>query len=148
MQHDSPEFQKYQKLLDDHRALKTLLGQIDQALTRRETGIPAVSKLLGELGDRLVKHFAVEEKEGYFADILLHAPQLVARANELMAQHPKMCTAADTLLQLSAAEENAESWWQTTRQRFEAFRRELLLHEKSEDGLLQEAFSQDIGSHD
>lgn len=145
---ESSQMKAHHKLLEDHKALKELLARIEQALEKRDRPIAEVGALLGELGDRLVKHFALEEKGGYFAEALLHAPRLVARANELLAQHPKMCTQADKLLQLAAAAENADAWWQKTRERFEAFKEELLGHETKEDGLLQDAYHQDIGDHD
>ena len=148
MPSESPEMKHHQKLLEDHQALKDLLARIERALQKRDLPIPEVGKLLGELGDRLVKHFELEEQGGYFAEALLQAPRLVARANELLAQHPKMCTQADKLLELAGAEENAEGWWQKTRERFLAFKEEVMRHESKEDGLLQEAYQQDIGAND
>jgi len=148
MQPDSPEMKHHRKLLEDHQALKELLVRIEQALEKRDIPIPEVGKLLGELGDRLVKHFELEEQGGYFAEALLQAPRLVARANDLLAQHPKMCTQADRLLELAAAEGNADDWWKKTRERFLAFKEELLKHESKEDGLLQEAYQQDLGAND
>ncbi len=143
----SPEFQTYGKILEDHRALKALLQQIDDALTGKTAPIAEVSDLLARLGDHLVKHFALEEHGGYFAEALLRAPQLVAKANELLAQHPKMSTQARDLVDLSPVQDS-DRWWQETRQRFDAFKTELLKHERHEDQLLQEAYTQDIGSHD
>lgn len=148
MQPDPAVMATHQRLIEDHRALKGLLARIEEALVSRTATIPEVGALLGELGDRLVKHFTLEEDGGYFTAALLHAPQLVVRANQLMAQHPKMCTQADQLVKLAAAPANAEAWWTTTRERFQAFKAELLRHEREEDGLLQEAYQQDIGSHD
>jgi len=144
----SAVFKAYQHILEEHRALKDLLRTIDEALERRTATIAEVSHLLARLGDQLVKHFALEEDGGYFADALVHAPQLVARANELLAQHPKMCTGAKQVLVTLQPGQTDEHWWRETRQRFLAFRVELLKHERQEDKLLQEAYTQDIGSHD
>lgn len=138
----------YEKIREDHRTLKDLLGRIDQLLADRTRTIAEVGDLLAQLGDLLVKHFALEEEGGYFAELMLRAPQLVVRANELMAQHPKMCTRARDLVVQFQAGQNPDDWWQETRRRFDAFQDELLKHEKNEDGLLQEAYTQDIGAHD
>ena len=148
MPSESPEMKHHQKLLEDHQALKDLLARIEQALQQRDLPISEVGTLLGELGDRLVKHFELEEQGGYFAEALLQAPRLVARANELLAQHPKMCTQANSLLQLAGAEESADQWWQETGKRFLAFKEEVMKHESKEDSLLQEAYHQDIGAND
>ena len=143
----SPEFQAYGRILEDHLALKKLMQQIDDALASHTATVAAVSDLLARLGDNLVKHFALEEEGGYFAEALLRSPQLLAKANDLLTQHPKMCTLARDLVDISPVQDN-ERWWQETRQRFQAFKAELLKHERNEDQLLQEAYTQDLGSHD
>lgn len=148
MPSERPEMERHQKVLEEHRQLRELLGKIDRVLQERKETIAEAGKLLGELGDRLVKHFTLEEEGGYFGETLLQAPRLVARANELLAQHPKMCTQATELCEVAASPENADDWWDKTSQRFQAFKKELLAHERKEDSLLQEAYQQDLGTHD
>ena len=41
-----------------------------------------------------------------------------------------------------------QDWWEATRERFDAFRDELLKHEQQEDLLIQEAYNRDIGETD
>lgn len=142
-----PKSGPYGRILEDHLALKALLQQIETALTGKTATIAEVSDLLARLGDDLVKHFALEEDGGYFSEAVLRAPQLLSKANELMAQHPKMCTLARDLVDLGPAQQG-DQWWQETRQRFQAFKTELLKHERREDQLLLEAYTQDLGAHD
>jgi len=145
----TPPSQALEKLLGEHRQLKGLLETIDRALEDRRATIDEVGDLLGQLGDRLVKHFALEEEGGYFAEALLHAPQLVSKANALLAQHPKICTQAMTMAQEIRNQQDVhKDWWEQTSARFRAFREELLRHERHENGLLQEAYTQDLGAHD
>jgi len=59
-----------------------------------------------------------------------------------------MCTQAKALLIDLQSTRGQEEWWEETSQRFRAFKAELLKHEMREDKLLQEAYTQDIGSHD
>ena len=66
----SPEFEQFQKIQEEHRQLKTLLEQIETALTDRSGPIEAVVDLIGQLGHQLTKHFQTEEAGGYFADAL------------------------------------------------------------------------------
>ncbi len=150
MNAESPEHQAYRAILAQHQELKALLARIDDALAARKATIPEVGDLLGQLGDRLVKHFATEEDGGYFAEALAHAPQLVSKANQLLAQHPKMRTQAQRfVVELDGpGAGGADAWWEETSRRFRAFREELLKHETRENALLQEAYSRDIGSHD
>lgn len=148
MHPDSPEFRAYQAILSGHQQLKSLLEEIDQVLGARSRSIDEACHLLAQLGDRLVKHFALEEQQGYFEEAVLHAPQLVAKVNRLMAQHPKICTQVHSLVEEAASSSSPEDWWETTRRLFLAFREELLRHERAEDRLLHEAYNLDIGSHD
>ena len=144
----SPEPKDYHQVLEQHQAMKALLSRLDKLLKQETTAVDEVAQLLGELGDRLVKHFTLEEEGGYFSEALMHAPRLISRANELMAQHPKMTTEARQLAVDLQSVRGSANWRQETRKRFEAFRRELTRHEQSEDRLLQEAYTRDIGSAD
>ena len=134
----------FAQFLQQHRALKEVLARIECVLAEQSASIGEAADLLGRLGDQLVTHFAMEEADGYFAEALMHAPQLVARANDLLAQHPKMTHLARDL----AGAEPGEAWWQETRERFQAFLRELTRHERGEDQLLQEAYVRDLAAHD
>ncbi|NLY02510.1 MAG: hemerythrin domain-containing protein [Rhodopirellula sp.] len=144
----SPNSPNYERVLAEHRALKDLLAKIDRALAEKTASIDAVSDLIAGLGDRLVRHFSMEEDGGYFAEALTRAPRLVSLANELMAQHPKMCTRARDLVLDVGQMKPKQDWWDATRERFDAFRDELLKHEQQEDVLIQEAYNRDIGETD
>jgi iron-sulfur cluster repair protein YtfE (RIC family) len=146
---DSPHSDAIGRLQAEHADLKRLVEEIDQALAARTATVEEVGHLLGQLGDRLVKHFSHEEEGGYFADALSHAPQLIAKANQLLAQHPKMCAQVRTFVtEIGPPASPTEVWWRETARRFAAFRDELLGHERRENALLQEAYTRDLGSHD
>jgi len=144
----SPEFEQFQKIQEEHRQLKTLLEQIETALTDRSGPIEAVVDLIGQLGHQLTKHFQTEEAGGYFADALFEAPQLVNRANDLMLQHPKMTRSARKLAEAADPNKNPDLWWEQTAERFQALKEELDKHERDEDLLIQEAYTRDIGMND
>ena len=135
-------------LAEEHQALKELLSRIETALADRCLTIAQVGDLLAELGDRLVKHFSMEETGGYLADFVTRAPQLVRRANELLAQHPKMAGRAQQLVTLGSARSASQQWWDETQTRFAAFMQELLTHERLEDRLVQQAYTEDIQAGD
>jgi len=148
MASDQPAGGDFRKILETHRELMQLLDRIDRALSDRASSAEDVVAMLGQLGDRLIKHFELEEEGGYFAEALTGAPRLIARANDLLRQHPKMSAEARELVELSDRVSDPEQWWATTRDRFQAFRAALLEHEQREDGLVQEAYQRDLGAQD
>jgi hypothetical protein len=149
MDSQGPEFRAHQENLTKHQELNALIVAIGEALQRRSATIDEVSKMLVLLGDRLVKRFAMEEDGGYFADAIVHAPQLVSKANALLAQHPKMHALAENLaLNLQGRNEASNDWWERTAELFGTFREEFARHESQENVLLQEAYQQDIGATD
>lgn len=138
----------YSVLLDQNQCLRDLLHRIGDALQQRRQSVAEVGHLLAQLGDLLVKHFAMEESDGYLADALTHAPQLVSRANDLLRQHPQMAARAQTLVEFGAPRPSSQLWWEETQQRYAAFMGELLEHERREDRLIQEAYTNDIQASD
>ncbi|MHC4401652.1 MAG: hemerythrin domain-containing protein [Planctomycetota bacterium] len=148
MNSDMLESNGYEQVLQQHRTLMALLAQLEQKLRQDDASVAEVSYLLGQLGDQLIKHFAMEEEGGYFSDALHQAPRLISHANELMAQHPKMTSAAQQLAEHLETAQAAADWREETWKRFEVFRIELVLHERREDSLLLEAYHRDIGTSD
>jgi len=149
MESQRPELRAHQENLAKHQELKALIVAIDEALQRRSATIDEVSRMLAMLGDRLVKRFALEEDGGYFAEAIVHAPQLVSKANALLAQHPKMHILAKNLvLDAPAGDDQSDDWWLRTAALFKAFREEFARHESQENVLIQEAYHQDIGVTD
>jgi hemerythrin len=143
------DLKTYQENIARYQEFKALLATIDEVLQQRSATIDQVSDMIAQLGDRLAKHFASEEDGGYFAEALSNAPQLVSKANALLAQHPKMCTLAESLAaDLQARKGTSTDWWARTSELFQAFRDELMRHETQENGLLQDAYHQDIGTTD
>jgi len=137
----------YDAVVEQHRRLRELLSQIQTALDQRQIGMAEVGDLLARLGDQLIRHFALEESGGYLCEALLHAPQLVRRANDLLAQHPKMARQARSLAAEPVAAAGGD-WWGETHQRFTAFAHELREHERREDRLLQEAYTHETHASD
>jgi hypothetical protein len=136
----------FQEVLDDDKALKLLLAKIDETLGQRNATVAEATRLLRQLGDQLIGDFALEESGGYFTEAMLHAPHLEARSQTLMNQHGKLSAVARELV--PPVGKGADAWWEETRHRFAALQQELLLHERSEDSLLQEAYVDDLGSKD
>jgi hypothetical protein len=146
METQSLEKNAFQEVLDDHKALKALLAEIDETLGQRKATVAEATRLLSQLGDQLIGHFALEESGGYFTEAVLYAPHLAERSEMLMGQHYRLSMAARKLVVPKG--KGSDAWWEETRRRFAGFQQELLLHERSEDSLLQEAYVNDLGSKD
>jgi hypothetical protein len=144
----SPDYLVFQQSREHYAALRELIGRIGLLLAEQNGSIEQVGALLGELGDQLVKHFTLEESHGYLGDALVQAPRLVRRANDLLHQHPKMEAAAKFLQHSLDQAQASRQWWSETELRFKAFSQELDAHERSEDRLLQEAYSLDVAASD
>ena len=142
----NPRKNVFQEVFDDHKALKALLARIDETFAERTATVAEATGLLNQLNDHLMSHFALEESGGYFTEAVLYAPHLAARSKALMDQHDKLLRAARALI--APTDKRSDSWWDETRRRFVGFQQELLLHERSEDNLLQEAYVDDLGSTD
>ncbi len=140
----------WQHHLEEHREIHRLVEQIGRALAERSKSVEQISHDLAQLADRLVKHFAEEEEDGYFSAALEHAPRLFERANALMAQHPLMSRQAEDLSAAAAGAGNSadEQWWEETLECFLAFKKELFEHERCENELLLEAYHRDLGDTD
>jgi len=149
MSSQGSEWRAHQQNLARRREIQDLMTAIGEALQRRSATVDEVSAMLAQLGDRLVRQFAMEEDGGYFAEAILCAPQLVSKANMLLAQHPKMHARAESLVSdLLGRGQTQEEWWQQTAEAFAAFRSEFEQHESQENVLLQEAYHQDLGTND
>ena len=144
----SSDYLVFQESRQRYAALRELMCRIGGLLAEQTGTIEQVGALLGELGDQLVKRFALEESHGYLGDALMEAPRLVRRANDLLQQHPKMEAAANFLQHSLDQAQASRQWWAETEQRFKAFSQELDEHERSEDRLLQEAYSLDVEASD
>jgi hypothetical protein len=144
----SSHYLVFQESRQRYAALRELMHRIGRLLAEQTGSIEQVGALLGELGDQLIKRFALEESHGYLGDALVEAPRLVRRANDLLHQHPKMEAAAKLLTQSLDQAQASRQWWSETERRFKAFSQEFLEHERSEDRLLQEAYSLDVEASD
>jgi len=136
----------FQEVLDDHKTLKALLARINETLGQRKATVAEATELINQLADQLIGHFALEESGGYFTEAILHAPHLAARSQTLMGQYDVLSMAARALA--APTGKGADAWWEETRSRFVKFQQELLLHERSEDELLQAAYVDDLGNKD
>ncbi len=104
--------------------------------------------LLEDFDLGLREHFAVEEKGGYFADILKVAPRLSRRAARLEQNHKEFSERLQSLLALVRYAVDAPDDWERVTSAVERFLQALRAHEDEENELVREAFMDDLGLGD
>ena len=135
------------QLRQEHHELKVLLKRLSDVFDG-DGPRDELSRSLAELRDELDEHFHHEEDGGYFDEIMERAPRLEAKVEELKQQHPALLA---LVRQLEDYVENAGTDGDAMariQDEYRAFVRVLTLHEVAENDLLQQAYTEDIGTND
>ena len=132
----------------EHRDLFEVIQDVQQAMTSQLRDTQTVDVLLKRLTEKLLNHFAFEEKDGYLHEATDEEPRLKSRADALLNQHTMMRAELTKLSEFVKTSDNSESWWESFQAQFKHFLEHLKKHEMAENQLVQEAFTDDIGSKD
>ena len=132
----------------DHARLHTLLGDTRRRLTQREETVNDVATMLGSVCEHLVDHFKLEEDGGFFQQLTAQAPRLSDIAETLEEEHVHLLETAQSLAKIAREGDGSDSWWSRLETDFLDFSKRMLQHEAKEHDLLQQAYGEDIGSHD
>ena len=114
----SPSAVRKPRLRTEHDELSELFASLASAVGRIETSDPdehawaEAMGLLGVLEGFLLKHLVREEENGYLAEALAAAPRLTRRANRLLQQHNKICSALDSLISHARATRDTRKGWE------------------------------------
>jgi iron-sulfur cluster repair protein YtfE (RIC family) len=132
----------------EHEQIRERLKLLHQQLDKRQASLDDIIKRLQELRDCLTAHFRSEECDGFFQQIVEHAPQLTRKADVLSHEHLAMLDELDQLIQFATCDSGQPLCWRTVTLRFDEFMRKLMHHEREENGMLQTAFVDDLGTMD
>ena len=132
----------------DHHELATLLAAIRREFASDARSKRHLEKLVTQLAELCEAHFQREEEGGYMHEAVQHAPQLAARAKALGEQHESLQEAIEKLRILIHSGVESAAWWVRVQNDFSAFAKTITHHESDENALLQEAFTQDVGTKD
>lgn len=142
------DHQFFEQVKSEHAELIELMKLLRAEFNSDIRDPGTVNRLVGNLYEHIVAHFAHEERGGYLCEALERAPRLTEQAKQLLAQHETLNELLGELRNVAQRREDSELWWQALRDTFNQFSRELLRHEAAEDKLLQDAFNQDMGTAD
>ena len=136
------------QLVEEHSHLRHLLEELQNTFIERQVDNDVVVAMLDEAIRHLQEHFQHEEQGGYFRGVVEAAPRFSDRVADLKCQHPQFLDCLRKVRDgIVAAPLSDESWdkYCAELQRFMAV---FLEHERSENELIQEAYTRDIGTDD
>ena len=93
-------------------------------------------------------HFAEEETAGFFDDVVDRAPRLSDRIDALRTEHQQLLAAIRRLNEVAGDGDGSADWWQRLEAAFHQFSNDLMHHESTENEILLEAYTDDIGAAD
>jgi iron-sulfur cluster repair protein YtfE (RIC family) len=133
-----------EKTLAEHRALNTLLDEIEQASADAATAAETLPPRLRTLYERLADHFETEEQGGLFEQILELAPEQAHECEKLCSEHQGLLRRVD-VLRTADAEARADPGWAAS---VRAMLAELSGHESRENELLSRVLDGSVEAQD
>jgi iron-sulfur cluster repair protein YtfE (RIC family) len=134
--------------MQEHDVLRDKVQRIHTVLAHSDPTTDEIESLLREFVSALLIHFANEEEEGFFDDVISCAPRLAYKAGELCAEHKELVRKVDELCRFASAGSPSIVWWRELNSRCHEVSRQLMRHERDENKLLQQARQVDIGTGD
>ena len=135
-----------EEIRKEHEELREVLGVVHRTLGKREAAVATVAEMLSLLGDDVAAHFSDEESAGFFDDVLDRAPRLSNRIDALRGEHQQLSATVARLQVVATNGDGSSDWWQQIETAFHDFSKELMHHETTENELLLEAYTDDIGT--
>jgi hemerythrin-like domain-containing protein len=136
----------YQDLLDEHVKLRGMLRDLESRLAERRGPFTDMVAQLTTLRDLIDSHFASEEASECFPDLIAYAPRVADRVSLMLAEHGEL--RSEVYLLVKGAGAGTEQDWVRLADCFRGFTDKLVRHEQTENELVQEVFTDDIGSKD
>jgi hypothetical protein len=141
----TPDAPQYAQAVKAHAALRQRLEQIDARLTQQAGVWAALEPQLDELARQLARLWDEEALGSLLAQLVARAPHLAHRADALRQGHARLVQQAEQL-GLRGAEVAAAGGRLAAD--FHALRWALTDSQRQINGLVQDAFSLDLGAED
>jgi iron-sulfur cluster repair protein YtfE (RIC family) len=138
----------YARVRAEHRTLREMLSGAEQAFGQGASALVVVVERLEALSGQLHQHFSLEEASECFAEMVAHAPRVADRAATLLGEHRQLRELLDDLIARTRQGGGSPTQWDEVSAGFSDFRARLNDHEQRENELMQEVFTEDIGSKD
>jgi iron-sulfur cluster repair protein YtfE (RIC family) len=148
MNQNERQHEVYREMLREHEELRAILGKVNQMTTDCAAPVSEVQECITTLCDHIRTHFEAEESGGYFAEAVLQAPRVSERVAALEAQHDQLREQIAQMSEFVQRFEATGEHWKELAEQVHQFSVALMRHENQENELLQEVFTEDIGSKD
>lgn len=140
-----PQTPLHHAITQQHQELSTLIDDLRTTVARPSRDRDALQDAIHNLTELVTHHFECEEDGGYFSDAVERAPRLHTHALELCLRHEAL---SEQLNSLARSGVESPVWWQQIENDTERFIASLLDHEADEKAMLQQAYSEDLGTGD
>lgn len=138
----------FEQALREHHVLEAKLKYLNKQLEKRQLPLSEIVQLLDALRRFFVGHFQKEESEGFFDLVVERAPQLSRLADKLTHEHFELLERLDGLIRFARRGTGQPLCWHMLSLRLRDFANQLHAHESQENGLLQMAYTDDLGITD
>lgn len=135
-------------IADEHQEIRSLMSSLQRRLAGPPWQDPMVTSLLDSLREHLETHFAYEESDEGFNDLVRTAPWVSDRVDALVAEHRSLMAAACDLASRVRSVPHTAPNWAELNEVYGRLHEQLVTHEEKEHDLLQEVYTQDVGDKD
>ena len=135
-------------VLQQHNTLKSLLTAISSRLETSQEASRNLVSLFNALAFHLQTHFEFEEEDDYFPTLVQLAPRKASTVEMLIHEHREMLAEVEGLVQIARDDFETRKSTDLLTKRFAEFREKLEAHEHVENLLLQDVYTEDIGTKD
>lgn len=136
-------------VLAEHRELHAAMTGIRSMLAAAEGPTDGrrarVVDGLKNLREHLRSHFEQEEQGGFLEESVTRIPRLAKAAGTILAEHPKLLSELDALIESTAKAEAGEATLEACCRGFNRFAGHMVAHERKENSIVQEGYNEDLG---
>ena len=135
-------------IADEHESLANHYQQVFDSLKGGPEQRVLAARLLDELIDAVIAHFAHEEEGGYYLHVVEKAPSRASVVDELKHQHGELLRMIVRIAEAARGENQSAESCEVVQRDFADFLKRCSEHEARENRLVQEVYLLDIAAAD
>lgn len=140
--------ERFRYLLDEHEEILAHMEELNDWWTQLyEKGLPKFGEMgtrVEQFRDLLAKHFADEEKAGYFKPVFDESPGFCIMVPDFKIKHEEILSRIDDFITRLRKSEPPFQHWKEALNEFEKLLADLHQHEDQEIKMVQEAFNKTV----
>ena len=148
MNHSDKSSPIFDGIAAEHARMPELLSELHTLIASRAELPSTVGKAIDTLVVFLREHFRHEDEDGFFDEITIRAPRLLTRAREVSREHLGILAGMEAFRDVALMGDGSESWWDLLDREYHRLMKDLMHHEHQERELLQDTYTDDVGTGD